>query len=135
MRTTIRFGVNENRERHVRACWKVHDDSSSPVRPSFDEDQIVDHDDEQGRSGPIMSDSQTRRFATRLFVDIAVVSGGPRLGDLEAGAVAAITSVRFSVVSGRLVCIAGALVIGRYMPELVRYRRGDGIPQTTTEPG
>jgi MFS family permease len=67
-------------------------------------------------------------------IHIAVVSGGPRLGDLEAGAVAAITSVRFSVVSGGLACIAGALVIGRYMPELVRYRRGDGIPQTTTEP-
>ena len=68
-------------------------------------------------------------------IHIAVVSGGTRLGDLEAGAVAAITSVRFSVVSGGLACIAGAPVIGRYMPELVRYRRGDGIPQTTTEPG
>jgi MFS family permease len=64
-------------------------------------------------------------------IHIAVVSGGPRLGDLEAGAVAALTSVRFSVVSGGLACIAGALAIGRYMPEFVRYRHGDPIAQPT----
>jgi len=52
----------------------------------------------------------------------AFSTGGPRLGDLEAGAVAALTSVRFSVVSGGLACIAGALTIARYMPELARYR-------------
>lgn len=59
-------------------------------------------------------------------VHIAVVSGGPRLGDLEAGLVASLTSVRFSVISGGLACIAGALAIGRWMPELGEYRRGDG---------
>lgn len=51
-----------------------------------------------------------------------VVGGGPRLGDLEAGAVAAATSVRFSVVSGGVACALGALAIARYMPELWRYR-------------
>lgn len=65
-------------------------------------------------------------------VHIAVVSGGPRLGDLEAGLVASLTSVRFSVVSGGLACIAGALAIGRWMPELSAYRRGDAYPE---EPG
>lgn len=59
-------------------------------------------------------------------VNIAVVSGGPRLGDLEAGAVASLTSVRFSVISGGLACVLGALAIGRWMPELNRHRRGDG---------
>lgn len=54
-------------------------------------------------------------------VHIAVVAGGPRLGDLEAGAVAALTSVRFSVVSGGVACVLGALAIGRYMPRLWRY--------------
>jgi hypothetical protein len=70
-------------------------------------------------------------------IHIAVVSGGPRLGDLEAGAVAALTSVRFSVVSGGLACIVGALAIGRWMPELARYRRGDGLAEPApaqTEP-
>jgi MFS-type transporter involved in bile tolerance (Atg22 family) len=36
---------------------------------------------------------------------IAVVTSGPRLGDTESGVVASLTSVRFSVVSGGLICI------------------------------
>lgn len=52
----------------------------------------------------------------------AVVGGGPRLGDLEAGAVASWTSVRFSVVSGGVACVFGALAIARFMPELWHYR-------------
>jgi MFS family permease len=55
-------------------------------------------------------------------VHTAVVGGGPRLGDLEAGAVAALTSVRFSVVSGGIACIIGALAIARFMPQLWAYR-------------
>jgi hypothetical protein len=54
-------------------------------------------------------------------VHIAVVTGGPRLGDAEAGAVAALTTPRFSVVSGGLACIAGALLLARLVPELARY--------------
>ena len=61
-------------------------------------------------------------FRGRLSgVHIAVVAGGPRLGDAEAGAVAAITTPQISVVSGGLACIAGALVIARLVPEFVRY--------------
>ncbi len=52
---------------------------------------------------------------------IAVVTGGPRLGDVEAGTVAALTSPTFSVVSGGLACMAGAAVIARLMPELARW--------------
>ena len=65
-------------------------------------------------------------------VHIAVVTGGPQLGDAEAGAVAALTSPRFSVVSGGLACIVGVLVLLRLVPELARYdavaetRRSDG---------
>jgi hypothetical protein len=59
-------------------------------------------------------------------VHVAVVGGGPRLGDLEAGGVAALTSVRFSVVSGGLACILGALAISRFMPQLWAYR--DELP-------
>ena len=45
----------------------------------------------------------------RLFgIHILVVTGGPRLGDLEAGLVAAAFSPMASVVSGGLLCIAGA---------------------------
>jgi MFS family permease len=65
-------------------------------------------------------------------VHIAVVTGGPQLGDAEAGAVAAVTSPRFSVVSGGLACILGVVALVRWVPELARYdalaetRRSDG---------
>jgi len=52
----------------------------------------------------------------------AVVAGGPRLGDLEAGLVAELTSVRFSVVSGGVACVLGALAIARWAPEFFNYR-------------
>lgn len=55
-------------------------------------------------------------------IHVAVVAGGPRLGDLEAGAVATFTSLRFSVISGGVACVAGALAIARFMPRFVRYR-------------
>ncbi len=53
-------------------------------------------------------------------VHIAVVTGGPRLGDMEAGGVAALTSAPFAVVSGGLACIAGAALIAALIPELDR---------------
>jgi hypothetical protein len=53
---------------------------------------------------------------------IAVVTSGPRLGDVEAGTVAALTSVRFSVVSGGLVCMAGVALMQAVSPVLARYR-------------
>jgi MFS family permease len=52
---------------------------------------------------------------------IAVVTGGPRLGDLEAGAVASLTTPRVSVVTGGLACTVGVLVLGWLLPELRRY--------------
>jgi MFS family permease len=59
-------------------------------------------------------------------IHTAVVTGGPRLGDAEAGAVAALTSLKFSVVSGGLACVLGALVIAKVMPEL--WRHGEAEP-------
>jgi MFS family permease len=55
-------------------------------------------------------------------IQIAVVAGGPRLGDFEAGAVASVTSPQFSVVSGGLACILGALFIARKVPEYDAYQ-------------
>jgi hypothetical protein len=49
-------------------------------------------------------------------LQIAVVAGGPRVGDLEAGAVAAAFGDTVSVVSGGLACIAGALALARLLP-------------------
>jgi MFS family permease len=50
-----------------------------------------------------------------------VVTSGPRLGDVEAGVVASLTSVRTSVVSGGLACVAGALVVAAAFPALAAY--------------
>jgi predicted MFS family arabinose efflux permease len=49
-------------------------------------------------------------------LQIAVVSGGPRIGDMEAGAVATGFGDTISVVSGGLACIAGALLLARLLP-------------------
>ena len=60
-----------------------------------------------------------------MGLQIAVVTGGPSLGDVEAGAVAAALGDTVSVVSGGLACIAGALVLARLLPGLRRQRAGD----------
>ena len=57
-------------------------------------------------------------------IHILVVTGGPRLGDAEAGLVAqAFHSATVSVVSGGLICIAGAGLVAAVYPALRRYRR------------
>ena len=68
-----------------------------------------------------------------MGVQIAVVTGGPRLGDVESGAVAAAFGDTVSVVSGGLACIAGALVLARLLPGLRRQQvapsdRSGGTP-------
>jgi MFS family permease len=57
-------------------------------------------------------------------IQIAVVQGGPRLGDLESGAVAEGLGVRFSVVSGGVACIAGALLLAAALPGFRKQERG-----------
>jgi MFS family permease len=60
-------------------------------------------------------------------IHILVVTGGPRLGDLEAGLVAQAFSPVFSVVSGGLACIAGAAAVALAYPALRAYR-SDAAP-------
>jgi MFS family permease len=50
-----------------------------------------------------------------------VVTSGPRLGDIESGVVASLTSPRFSVVSGGIACIAGAGLVVAAFPALLAY--------------
>jgi predicted MFS family arabinose efflux permease len=59
-------------------------------------------------------------------IQIAVVQGGPRLGDLEAGIVADAFGTTFSVVSGGLACVIGAVGLSALLPG---FRR-----QTTDKP-
>ena len=61
---------------------------------------------------------------------MAVTAGGPRLGELEAGVVASLTSVRFSVISGGLACILGTLAIARWSPRILGYEYDPDEPET-----
>jgi MFS family permease len=63
-------------------------------------------------------------------VQIGVVAGGPRLGDLESGGVATAFSNEFAVVSGGLACIVGALVLARILPD---FRRLQVSPETAAQ--
>ena len=60
-------------------------------------------------------------------IELAQVASAPSLGNLEAGVVASVTSLRFSVVSGGLACVAGTLLCALALPRFVRYdsRRPD----------
>lgn len=70
----------------------------------------------------ILQSSVPERFRSRMSsIQMAVVQGGPRLGDLESGAVATLTSLEFSVVSGGLACIAGAALVGAVLPAFRHY--------------
>jgi ENTS family enterobactin (siderophore) exporter len=49
---------------------------------------------------------------------LAQVTGAPALGNVEAGGVARLISPVFSVVSGGIACVAGAVVLGAMIPAL-----------------
>jgi hypothetical protein len=50
------------------------------------------------------------------------LGGGPQtLGNVEAGVVASLTSVRFSIVSGGVACVVGTVAIALALPALARY--------------
>jgi hypothetical protein len=57
---------------------------------------------------------------------ILVVAGGPRVGDVESGTVAAAFGARTAVTSGGLVCLVGLVPIVAAFPAFWRY--GDGDP-------
>ena len=59
-------------------------------------------------------------------VQIAVVQGGPRLGDLEAGGVAEALGAQFSVVSGGIACVVGAVLLSFALPG---FRDHDARPE------
>ncbi|MFF2145519.1 MFS transporter [Kitasatospora sp. NPDC058190] len=50
-----------------------------------------------------------------------VVAGGPRLGDFESGAVAALTSPATSVITGGLACAAAVLLLAARRPAFLTY--------------
>ncbi len=51
-----------------------------------------------------------------MGLQMAVVTGGPRIGDLESGAVANAFGDTTSIVSGGLACVVGAILLARALP-------------------
>jgi MFS family permease len=56
-----------------------------------------------------------------LGIEFMQVASAPSLGDLEAGVLASLTSLRFSIVSGGLACIAGCIITALALPRFLRY--------------
>jgi hypothetical protein len=60
-------------------------------------------------------------------VHILVVTGGPRIGDLEAGGIASAFTPMVSVVSGGLLCLGGVAALALAVPAFARYQSGDEV--------
>ena len=58
-------------------------------------------------------------------IQIAVVTGGPRLGDLESGVVARGGGTQLSIVSGGVACVVGSFVLAHYFREFWNERSSD----------
>ncbi len=66
-------------------------------------------------------------------VFIVVVAGGPRLGDLRAGASAAVFGATAAWVGGGIACVVIVLLLSAAYPALVRYRTS-GVPREPENP-
>ena len=70
-------------------------------------------------------------------VFIVVVAGGPRLGDLRAGATAAVAGATFSWVAGGVACVVVVILAALAVPAFLRYdarRPAISAPLTTSVP-
>jgi MFS family permease len=54
-------------------------------------------------------------------IEFAQVAATPALGNVEAGLVASLTSLRLSIVSGGLACVAGTVLVALVVPAFTRY--------------
>jgi hypothetical protein len=65
----------------------------------------------------ILQNAITDEFRSRISsIQMAVVTGGPRLGDVESGVVANYTSTEISIVSGGIACIVGVMMLMKWRP-------------------
>jgi MFS family permease len=55
-------------------------------------------------------------------IELAQVASAPMLGNVEAGVVASLTSVRFSIASGGIACVAGTVLFALTVPALRHYQ-------------
>jgi MFS family permease len=72
--------------------------------------------------GTILQRSTPDHMLGRLSgIEWAQVAGAPSLGDVEAGVLASLTSLRFSIVSGGVVCVLACAATALALPKFLRY--------------
>ncbi len=54
-------------------------------------------------------------------IEFAQVASAPSLGDVEAGVLASLTSLRFSIVSGGVLCVVGCIATALSLPRFLAY--------------
>jgi MFS family permease len=64
-------------------------------------------------------------------IEFAQVASAPSLGDLEAGVLASLTSLRFSVVSGGVLCVIACAVTALALPQFLHYDSRDPLEPET----
>jgi MFS family permease len=73
------------------------------------------------RNAMLLSLTPDRLLGRVRGIEFMQVASAPSLGNLEAGVVASLTSIRTSVASGGLLCVAGTLASAAAFPALLRY--------------
>ena len=73
------------------------------------------------RSSIVQLETPDRLRGRVMSIQTLVVTGGPRIGDAEAAALAAVAGAQFSVISGGVLCVLGLAAVVRFFPELLHY--------------
>jgi MFS family permease len=85
--------------------------------------------------GTIVQAVTPEEFRGRVTAaDYVVGAGGGQVGSLESGALGSLTSPAVSALSGGLVTVAGAVVIGLALPAFARYRYRPAEPSEPAQP-
>jgi MFS family permease len=66
-------------------------------------------------------------------MNLLVVTSGPRIGDIEAAAVASLIGPQASVISGGVLCLLGLVAVVRRFPELARHDHATPMPDAPVE--
>ncbi len=74
------------------------------------------------RSTILLSVTPDRLRGRLSGIELAQVAGTPALGNLEAGVVASLVNLRFAIVSGGVLCVAGIVLVGLAIPAFVRHQ-------------
>jgi MFS family permease len=83
------------------------------------------------RSTILMRSTPPHLLGRLQGIEFAQVASAPSLGDLEAGVLASLTSLRFSIVSGGVLCVIACAATALALPKFRHYDSREPLePQT-----